>query len=143
MGATAASVTYIAWNAFVFLRSEPQTPPAGIGFRLGFASFYWLAGGFAPALLVMILPWSLAVSGYRKLRWSGQLYFPAIGAVLVFVLGCAGASLGPTPLFVPEQTFLQGAATAAERQGIAYLLAGLVFGACYWFFGERQFPVRE
>ena len=91
----------------------------------------------------MIVPWTLAVSAYRKLRWPGQLYFPVVGAVMVFVLGCTSASLAPKPLFVEDQTFLQGATIAAEREGIAFLLAGLAFGACYWFFGERRIPARK
>jgi hypothetical protein len=143
VGATAASLIYVVWDALVFMRSEPQTPQVSMGFRFLFASFFWVAGGFAPTLLVMIVPWSVAVSAYRKLRWPGQLYFPGVGAFMVFVLGCTSASLAPKPLFVEDQTFLQGAAIAAERQGIAFLLAGLAFGACYWFFGERLIPAQE
>ena len=143
MGATAASLIYVVWDALVFMRSEPQTPQVGMGFRFLFALFFWVAGGFAPTLLVMIVPWSLAVSAYRKLQCSGQLYFPGVGAFMVFVLGCTSASLAPKPLFVEDQTFLQGATIAAERQGIAFLLAGLAFEACYWFFGEQQIPAQE
>jgi hypothetical protein len=143
MGATVASLIYVLWDALVFMKSEPQTPHVGLGFRLLLALFFWIAMGFAPALLVMIAPWSLAVAACWKLRWSGQLYFPAVGAVMVFVLGCTTASLAPKPLFVEDQTFLQGATIAAERQGITFLLAGLAFGVCYWFFGERQISAHE
>jgi hypothetical protein len=143
MGATVASFVYVVWDALVFLRSGSQTPHLGLGFRIEFATFFWMAGGFAPMLLVMIVPWILAVAVCRKLRWSGQLYFPAVGAFVVFVLGCTSASLAPKLLIVEDQTFLQGAAIAAERQGITFLLAGLAFGACYWFFGERQIPAQE
>jgi hypothetical protein len=121
----------------------PEAPQTGLGFRLLLGWFFWVAGGFAPTLLVMIVPWILAVSAYRKLRWFGQLYFPGVGAFVLFVLGCTSASLAPKPLFIEDQTFLEGAAIAAERQGIAFLLAGLAFGVCYWFFGERQIPARE
>ena len=121
----------------------PETPHDGLGPRLLIAVFFWVAGGFGPTLLVMILPWILAVFAYRKLRWSGQLYFPGVGALLLFVLSCASASLAPKPLFIEDQTFLEGAAIAAERQGIVFLLAGLAFGACYWFLGERQISTQE
>jgi hypothetical protein len=104
---------------------------------------FWAIGGFAPALLVMIAPWSLAVLAYRKLRWCSRLYFLGMGACMVFVLGCTSASLAPKPFFVQEQTFLQGAGMAAGREGIVFLLAGLAFGACYWYFGEQRIPVRE
>ncbi len=143
IGAIAASVVYVLWDAFVFLRSEPSAAQIGLGSRLMFVSGLWLVGGFAAALLAMIVPWSLAVWAYRKLRRYGQFYFPAVGAFLVFILSCASSSLAPKPLFVEYQTFLRGAAIAAEREGIAFLLAGLAFGGCYWFFSERNIPVRE
>ena len=142
-GATAASLIYVAWIAFVVSDIGPQTSRAGFGFRLSFAIFFWVADGFAATLLLMVLPWILAVSIFRKLRWAPQLYFPGAGAFVLLVLACASSSLAPKPLFVDDQTFLQGAIMAAQRQGIAYLLAGLAFGACYWFFGERHIPARE
>ena len=141
VGATVASLIYVTWFGFVFMTKTPQ---AGLGFRLLLALFFWVAGGFGPALLVMIFPWSLAVWANRKLRWSGQLYFPGVGAFMAFVLGCTSASLSPKPLFIEDQTFLEGALISAEREGIVFLLAGLAFGACYWFFGERQqLPAQE
>lgn len=139
MGTIVASLIYVGWDAFVVTRSEP----GGLRFRLFFVLFFWVAGGFAPTLLVMIVPWSLAVSACRKLRWSAQLYFPTVGAFMVFALGCASASLAPKPFFIEDQTFLQGVAIAADRQGVSFLLAGLAFGACYWFFGERQVSAQE
>jgi hypothetical protein len=126
---------YINWFVFVNF----VDPHSSLGFRFGVASFFWLADGFAPTLLVMIIPWTLVVSAYRKLEWSGRIYFPGVGALMVFVLGCSSASLAPKPLFIEDRTFLQGALVAAERQGIVFLLAGLAFGTCYWFFGERRF----
>ena len=139
-GAAVGSLIYVAVDALMLRHSG--TPETSLGFDLGFIFFFLLPTDFAPALLLMILPWRLAVWVYRKLRLPGQLYFPGVGALLVFVLGCTTASLAPKPLFVEDQTFLQGAAITAERQGIAFLLAGLAFGACYWFFGERKSPLN-
>lgn len=139
-GAAVGSLTYVALDALLLMHSG--TSQTSLGFNLAFISFFLLPTDFAPALLLMILPWRFAVSVYRKVRLPGQLYFPGVGALLVFVLGCTTASLAPKPLFVEDQTFLQGAAIAAERQGIAFLLAGLAFGACYWFFGERQSQLK-
>lgn len=127
----------------LFAIDKTGTTGLGFEFRLTFAILFWVAGGFAATLLVTIVPWILAVSAYRKLRWPGQLYFPGVGAFVLFVLGCTSASLAPKPLFVQDQTFLQGAVIAAEREGIAFLLAGFAFGACYWFFAERQIAVHE
>lgn len=140
-GAAVGSLIYVALDALVLRHSG--TPETSLGFDLGFIFFFLLPTDFAPALLLMILPWWLAVSVYRKLRLPGQLYFPGVGALLVFVLGCTTASLAPKPLFVEDQTFLQGATIAAERQGIAFLLAGLAFGACYWFFSGRQVAAQD
>jgi hypothetical protein len=125
------------------LRNDPPAAQLGAGSALLIVSFLWLVGGFAFALLAMIIPWSLAVWAYRKARWHGQIYFPAVGAFLIFILSCVSSSLAPKPFFVPDQTFLQGAAIAAEREGIAFLLAGLTFGVCYWFFCERHIPAQE
>jgi hypothetical protein len=137
-GAIAASLIYVGY--IISATDKIGTTRLGFDSRLTFAILFLVAGGFAATLLVTIVPWILAVSAYRKLRWFGQLYFPGVGALVLFVLGCTSASLAPKPLFVEDQTFLQGAAIAAQREGIGFLLAGLAFGACYWFFGERQIP---
>ena len=127
----------------MFVSPGSDTPEYSVGLRLGVASFFWLAGGFAPTLLAIIVPWFLAVSVYQKLRWSGRIYFPVVGAFMVFVLGCAIASLMPKPLFIEDQTFLEGAVVVAQREGICLLLAGIAFGASYWFFGERRIPAEK
>ena len=93
--------------------------------------------GFLQALLLLILPWTAAVWLSRKFRWSAKLYFPAAGALLLFVIGCAAASISPKPLFIEDQTFLEGALIAAQRQGLCFLFSGAVFGAAYWFISER------
>jgi hypothetical protein len=143
IGAVVASLIYVAWIAFVINDTGSKTPQTGLGFRLSFALLFWVADGFGPTLLILVLPWILAVSIFRKLQWFPQLYFPGAGAFLLFLLACTSSSLAPKPFFVDEQTFLQGAIMAAQRQGAAYLLAGIAFGACYWFFGERHIPARE
>jgi hypothetical protein len=141
VGAIVATLIYVSWFVFVLMKPDSETPEGGFGARFLIASFFWL--GFAVVLLLMIVPWTVAVSTYRKARWSGRIYFPAVGAFLVFVFGCTLASLAPKPLFIEDQTFLQGAMIAAERQGIVILVAGLAFGASYWFFGERRIPARD
>ncbi len=109
---------------------------------LFFAFWFWLTGGFILALLLLIIPWSLSVLIYRKFRWSGRIFFPVIGALLLFLLGSATSPFGWSPLFVGDQTYLQSALIAAQRQGIAFLLSGLTFGIVYWFFGERPLSAQ-
>jgi hypothetical protein len=123
--------------------SAPNALPVGLGFSVLLASWLWLTGGFALTLFLMIVPWSLPVSVYGKLRWCGRIYFPAVGAFFLFALGCTTASTAWKPFFIEDQTFLEGVVTAAERKGIVFLLARIAFGASYWFFGERQIPARE
>jgi hypothetical protein len=125
------------------VRSGPDAAQLGFGFRLSFAAFFWLTEGFALTLFLMIAPWSLAVSAYGKFRRFGRFYFPAVGALIVFTLGCATASISWKPLFVEDQTFLEGAVMAAQRQGLGFILAGIAFGASYWLFGERKIPRQE
>ena len=136
-----ASLIYVIWLT-VSLRFWSGQPHASLIFALGFSLFFWLAGGFALTLLLMIVPWIIAVWAYRKLRWASPLYFSGIGAVIVFTLGCATASIAPKPLFIEDQTFLEGALIAAERQGVCLLFAGVALGTCYWWFGERQLQPR-
>ena len=140
MGAILASLIYLGWLQLSFVQG---TAPTSFRFRLFFALFFWLTDGFALTLFLMIAPWSLAVSAYRKLRGFGGIYFPVLGAFIVFTFGCVTASISPKPFFVEDQTFLQGALIAATRQGLCFLLAGIAFGASYWFFGERHVPTRE
>ena len=141
-GATLASLMYVGW-LMEYMGSDPDTAQLGFGFRLLFASFFWLTEGFALTLFLMIAPWSLAVSAYGIFRRFGRLYFPAVGALIVFTLGCATASISWKPLFIEDQTFLEGAVVAAQRQGLGFILAGIAFGVSYWLFGERMIPGQE
>jgi hypothetical protein len=100
--------------------------------------FFSIFGGFVPALGLMIAPWLLVVRGYRQVQLPGWIYFSAVGAVSTVVVGCVTASLAPKPLFIEDQTFLEGAIVAAERQGVCMLLAGLLFGLTYWILSERR-----
>lgn len=100
-------------------------------------------GGFVFVFLPLILPWAVAVKVFPRDRRSGKVYFPLVGAVLTFLIGCAVASLMPKPFFVEDQTFFQGIVIAAEREGICFALAGLTFGASYWFLCERYILVRK
>jgi hypothetical protein len=136
-GAGLASLIYVTWIAANAIFAGPDRL---IGFSFGFAVLFWLVGGFALALILTIAPWAIAVWAHRKAQWPGEIYFPVAGALLVFTLGCAAISLAPTPFFVDDQTFLQGALIAAERQGICMLLAGAALGLSYWWLGERRIP---
>ena len=138
--AIVASAFYIIWVC-VSLSYALRLPPgltASLQLRLGIALLLCVVGGFVPALLIMIAPWLLAVRGYRRVHLPGWIYFSAIGAVSTAVIGCATASLSPKPLFIEDQTFLEGAIVAAERQGVCMLLAGLLFGLTYWFLSGRR-----
>src|SRR4029077_20246695 len=88
VGATLASLMYVGWFMEFWSSADPDVAQLGFGFRLLFASFFWLTEGFALTLFLMIAPWSLAVSAYGKFRRFGRFYFPAVGALIVFTLGC-------------------------------------------------------
>lgn len=107
-------------------------------FFLGFAAVFWIFGGTSAALALILLPWSLVVIGYKRLRLTGPTYFVLIGAILMLSVGCATASLAPKPFFIEDQTFLEGFVIAAERQGVCLLLMGAVLGFTYWFVSERR-----
>ena len=67
----------------------------------------------------------------------GLTYFSLIGAATILVIGSMISSLSPKPLFIEDQTFLEGFMIAIERQGICLLLTGFVFGLTFWLVSER------
>lgn len=112
--------------------------PGSFSSRVLAALILCVFGGFSAALVLMGLPWTLAVWVYRNVRWSGAAYFTCVGALLMFLVGCAASSLSPKPLFIEDQTFFEGALIAVERQGICLTLAGMIVGLGYWFLAERH-----
>jgi len=137
VSAILASLIYFVWLTVSTTFGGVGTTHPGLIFGFGFALFFLFVGGFAPALLLMIVPWAIAVWAHLKTRWDGRIYFPGVGALLVFTLGCTTASISPKPFWIEDQTFLEGAVIAAQRQGVCLLLSGIAFGACYWWI-ERQ-----
>jgi hypothetical protein len=141
-GAMLASLIYVTW----VLASAPAGPSdahESLAFHVGLAFFFWLFGGFALTLFLMIVPWIIAVLAYRRLRWPGPIYFPVVGSIFSFVIGCVAASIATKPLWIEDQTLTEGALIAAQRQGICFLASGLLFGASYWFLGERHVSLNE
>ena len=141
-GVAMSAVFYVVWMTFtVATMVTPGAPSGGshvdLLFTLGFAVIFLIFEGAGAALALLLLPWPLAVMGYRRLRLSGPIYFVLVGAFLMLVVGCGTASLSPKPLFVEDQTFLEGVMIAVERQGIWLLLTGSVFGLTFWLVSER------
>lgn len=133
-----ASLVYMLWLAVSVKFGSGESTHPGLLFGFGFAFIFWLTGGFALALVLMILPWAVAVWAQRKTRWDRRFYFPFVGALLVFALGCTAGSIMPKPFFVDEQTFLEGAAITAQREGLCMVVCGIAFGACYWWLDRRN-----
>jgi hypothetical protein len=59
----------------------------------------------------------------------------------MILIGCVMSSVSPKPLFIEDQTFLEGALIALQRQGVGLALAGMIIGLGYWFFAERTIVV--
>ena len=138
-----ASGFYILWLYISMSSDAAPGQTTSLQFRLGFAVFFCAFGGFIPAIVLMIVPWLLAVLIYRRVSVPGWIYYSAIGAVSTALIGCATSSLAPKPLFIEDQTFIEGVIIAAERQGVCMLLAGLLFGTSFWFLsGRRPLPFR-
>src|ERR1700683_1942201 len=129
-----ASLIYVVWIAVSAAFSRVGAARPGLLFGL----VLLFVGGFALALLLMIVPWAIAVWVRLKTRWDGRLYFPGVGALLVFTLVCTIASIMPKPFWIDDQTFLEGAVIAAQREGICLLLSGIAFGACYRWLERRE-----
>ncbi len=132
-----ASLFYVAWFVIAF---EPALTPhedVSVSYMIGLALVFWLVGGVGAALVLMALPWYLAVRVYGRMHRFGLVYFSIIGSTTAFVLGCGASSLSPKPLFIEDQSFFEGFRIAAEREGGCLLLTGLVFGITFWLVSER------
>jgi hypothetical protein len=146
-----ASLFYVTW--FVIWIELNSTPGGDTSFmfKIGLAFFFMLFSA-GSAFVLMAIPWYLSVRWYDRLQRSGPInsvrwfdrarrfgliYFSLLGAATTLVLGCATSSLSPKPLFIEDQTFLEGFMVAIERQGICLLLTGLVFGLTFWLVSER------
>jgi hypothetical protein len=132
-----ASLFYVVWLLIAFEQNDPPDGFMSVLFRIGFAIFFLLFGGMGAAFVSMALPWCLVVRWYDRLQHFGLIYFCLIGAATTLVMGCGAASLSPKPLFVEDQTFLEGFTIAMERQGFCLLLTGFVFGLTFWLVSER------
>jgi hypothetical protein len=134
---TSASLFYVVW--FVVSVEQNRTPGGDVTvlFKIGIAVFFWLFGGMGAAFVLMAFPWYLTVVWHDRLKRFGLIYFSLIGAATTIVIGCGTSSLSPKPLFIEDQTFLEGFTIAIQRQGICLLLTGLVFGLTFWLVSER------
>ena len=129
-----ASLFYVGWFT---VQNRKSGTDVTVLFQIGVAIFFWLFGGVAVALFLLALPWSLAVVWQNRLKHSSLWFYSLLGAAAMTVLGCAASSLAPKPLFIEDQTFLQGFTIALQRQGICLLLTGLSFGVTFWYVSER------
>jgi hypothetical protein len=126
-----ASVFYVIWFAV-------EVGPGSFRDRLIAALVLCVIGGFSATLVVMTLPWALIVLVRRAVRLSGPVYFACAGMLLMILVGCAASSLSPKPLFIEDQTFMQGVFIALQRQGLCLALVGAMFGFAYWFLAEKN-----
>ena len=133
-----ASLFYMVWFAIVVGQINPKGDPVSLRFQFGFAFFFWLFSGMGAALVLLALPWFLAVLCHDRMKSSGRIYFPLIGAACTLAIGCVTASLSPKPFFVEDQTFFQGFVIALQREGICFLLTGFIFGLTFWLVSERR-----
>jgi hypothetical protein len=137
---TSATLFYVVW-----LVAQNTTPSSHVTvlFSIGFAFFFWLFGGMGAAFVLMAFPWYLAVAWQGRLQRFRLMYFPLVGAGTTMVIGCCTSSLSPKPLFIEDQTFVEGFTIAVQRQGICLLLTGFVFGLTFWLISERLRHTRS
>jgi hypothetical protein len=134
-----ASFFYMVW--FVIINRVPASHVT-LDFDIGLALFFWLFEGVAAAFVLMAFPWYLVVRRYDRLQRFRLMYFSLIGTATLLVLGCATSSLAPKPLFIEDQTFIEGFMIAVQRQGICLALTGFVFGLTFWLVSERPRHAR-
>lgn len=132
-----ASLFYVGWLVINLELDRTPNDHTGVLFDIGFAFFFLLFSGMGAAFVLMAFLWYLSVRWYDRMQRFGLLYFSLIGAATTIVIGGGTSSLSPKPLFVEDQTFLQGFMISIERQGICLMVTGLVFGMTFWLVSER------
>ena len=145
MGAKGRFVGYLtaaAAGSFVYVAggvAATENIRAGLAHidELKIALALWLLVFFM-AIIGMFLPWCLVLWVSRRISHSGACYFAGTAAIASLAVGCVISSLLPEPLFVEDQTFLEGIRIAAERQGWLLLLTGIAGGLTYWLVSERR-----
>jgi uncharacterized Tic20 family protein len=75
VSAIIASLIYVIWITVSTAIGGLGTTHSDLPFELGVAFFFLFAGGFALTLLLMIVPWAIAVWAHSKMRWDGRFYF--------------------------------------------------------------------
>jgi hypothetical protein len=126
-----------AWLVYFSCIAVMIPGPGSISARLLAALVFSLVGGFSAALVLIALPWTFAVWTLLKFRKSGPAFLACIGALLMVFLGCTSSSLAWKPLFIEDQTFLEGVLVALKRQGVILAFSGATVGFVYWLLAER------
>jgi len=136
-----AYITYATLTLIIYF--VPQMRGLGIGsgdvhsivsvgsFFLAFDAFHW-------ALIVLAAPWTFLVYFFGKLRTSGLIYFIVGGLLGTLLLGTVFSALGPKPLWIENQTFVEAFLIAVDRQGAIMAISGVVLGGTYWIWGESK-----
>ena len=137
VSALLASLIYVVWLSVSIAFGESGTTHPSVRFGFGFAFVFLFVGGFGLALLLMVVPWAIVVLAQLKTRWDGRIYYPGVGALLLFTLGCTAAAISPKPFWIADQTFLEAAVIAAQREGLCLLFCGFALGACYSWLERR------
>ena len=117
---------------------ESGTTHPGVRFGFGFAFVFLFVRGLRPG--VASDGRSLGdccVGPTFSTRWDGRIYFPGVGALLLFTLGCTAAAISPKPFWIADQTFLEAAVITAQREGLCLLFCGFALGACYSWLERR------
>ena len=135
---TSASLFYVVWFVVSFEQNRTPDGHVTVLFKIGLALFFWFFEGMCAAFVLMAFPWYLAVVWHDRVQRFGLMYFSLIGAAITIAVGCGTSSLSPKPLFIEDQTFLEGFMIAVQRQGICLLLTGFVFGLTFWLVSERR-----
>ena len=133
-----ASLVYIACTTVYYRLNETTDKTSvfyhSLGDTIAFAFIQWLAGGFLSAMIVLIMPWIIAVKICRRLRVEGLLPYAMIALLLSFPLNLL---FSMTPFELIGSSALPSISLALRYQGVSYLIAGLIFGVTYWILSIR------
>jgi hypothetical protein len=82
-GAILASLIYVTWVS-ASAPAGPSDAHESLAFHVGLAFFFWLFGGFTLTLLLMIVPWIIAV-----LAWPNLLSHSWIDPLICHRMRCS------------------------------------------------------
>jgi len=125
----ATSVFFVIWNFIVLSFNHRYDGVFSEWDRLELAVVVYFGTIFS-GLIILSLPWSIAVRVYRKNPSCGIAYFPFVGSLTMLIL-CSALYARAIQTFSLAPPYFECLVSAIQKQGACFICSGIVFGLTY------------